>query len=104
MSTNELDDLLRQKEAEFDIPFKEEYWKRAEALLDQKRRTRFAFWNARNIGLVALMVMLSGMAGWYVIANQQSANTSNETSHQVVSPSAKAGPYFESNDDNGVST
>jgi hypothetical protein len=100
-SPNELDDFLRQKEAEFDLPFQEAYWKQAEAMLDAQRRNRFAaFWNMRNVGMALLIVALGGTAAWYAATNP----TTHQPNQPTVTHTPKPTPFFESKSNAATST
>lgn len=103
MSPNELDDLLRKKEAEFDVPFREEYWEKAQELLQRERRYRpAAFWNARTLGLAGAITLLSGMAVWYLLSTNPVSNTANNDT--VAKTTVEPTPYFESRDNDVAST
>ena len=101
MSPNELDDFLKRKEAEFDVPFREAYWEKAQELLQRERRHRpAAFWNARTLGLSGVVALLGGMAVWFALStNPVSQPGQNNTANTNVAPT----PYFESNDNAVVS-
>ncbi|HZG00925.1 MAG TPA: outer membrane beta-barrel protein [Chitinophagales bacterium] len=95
MSPNELDDFLKRKEAEFDVPFREEYWDKAQALLQRERRHRpAAFWNARTLGLSGVVALLGGMAVWFALSTHPVSQPGTNNAANSPAPT----PYRESKD------
>ena len=57
---NEMDEFLREKEEQFHVPFKEEYWDKASAFLQQERgATTAGFLNLKNIFILSGIFILS---------------------------------------------
>ena len=68
--SNELDDFLREKEGEFNVPFEEKHWEKASAYLEAERRTT-VLGNLTKGNLVLVAALLIGFigAGSYFIFN-----------------------------------
>ncbi len=72
-SENELDDFLRAKEQEFQVPYEDKYWEQTAAFLDAERggRTVTIFWSVRNIIMICAALLIVG-TGAYFVLNQKS--------------------------------
>lgn len=99
-SQNELDDFLRKKEQEFDLPFQEVYWQRAQELISKNRKTRSFLW-FRIMPFAALFI-LGGIGSYVYLASDEnmtrdlSTNQSSDqrTEETQIERSEMATPIF----------
>ena len=78
---NELDDFLQQKVDEAQFEFKESYWDKMEALLDEeeKPKKRFLFW--RGLSVFLGVALLSTVAFLWPKMKQDSTQTASTAAH-----------------------
>ena len=72
-----IDELFRNNLENHEPPFREEDWKEAAQLLDKNPLTAIAgnFW--KWFGIISAFVVISGLAGFYFVMNQQDKNTAS---------------------------
>ena len=95
-SPNELDQFLRQKELEFEVPFDESYWEQARELIDRDRgHRRAAWWQNGNVRMAALALLMGSIAFWYAATmNSNQTDVATSTQNGVTEQTSPA-PFME---------
>jgi hypothetical protein len=87
-NVNELDDFLRQKEEEFNVPYKEEYWDKASAFLNAERGASSGRRTLAGIALLSSAVIISIALIGYFVFNYNSNHKAETAVSATVSSSA----------------